>query len=75
MMIDQVVHAAAGQRLTACEMECVSGGTVLEKENLYPHKPGGVEVAVYLDGTYMGTATVNPNDPQGPFNPPLPSNR
>lgn len=63
----------AGAVMTAQEAENVYGG-ILEKENLYPRKFGAVEVAVYFDGIYMGTARVNPNDPRGPFNPPLPNN-
>ena len=74
MTTNQVPRAAPGHTLAAAELHQVSGG-ILEKENLYPHKPGGVEVAYYLDGTYMGTATVNRDDPIGPFNPPVPSNR
>lgn len=56
------------------ELMLVSGGAVAEKENLYPRRPGQREVAVYVDGMYMGTAHVNPNDPLGLFNPPIPAN-
>ncbi|MEO8627529.1 MAG: hypothetical protein ABI612_05425 [Betaproteobacteria bacterium] len=72
MKIDRTVRAVAGIELIEREAAQVSGG--IEKENLYPHKPGGVEVGYYLDGIYMGTATVNRNDPTGPFNPPVPCN-
>jgi hypothetical protein len=61
--------------LCASEIAQVSGGEVLEKENLYPRKPIQTEVAVYVDGHHMGTAHVNPGDPSGPFNPPWPLNR
>lgn len=60
--------------LTDEEQALVSGGVVLEKENLYPRKPIQTEVAVYVDGIYMGTAHVNSGDPAGPFNPPVPNN-
>ncbi len=73
MMITKGVQAIAGRVLSSRELEEVSGG-ILENENLYPHKPGGVEIGVYVDGIYLGTATVNRGDPLGPFNPPFPLN-
>jgi hypothetical protein len=78
----EAVNATAGRVICASEIAQVSGGSVgpashplvLEKENLYPRKPGGVEVAVYVEGIYMGTATINRDTPIGPFNPPVPNN-
>jgi hypothetical protein len=43
------------QLVTDEQMNQVSGGTVLEKEGLYPRKFGYVEYALYIDGAYIGT--------------------
>ena len=74
MRTNQISVNRVGHDLSSAEIGVVSGGAVLEKENLYPRKPGQREVAVYVDGTYLGTAHVNPDDPIGPFNPPWPNN-
>jgi hypothetical protein len=69
----------AGAVLSAEETRQVSGGGY-DFENSVPAKPGQVEVAIYVDGVFMGTGHVNRDDWEmhqagaewcqlGPFNP------
>jgi hypothetical protein len=49
------------QKMDRDAMADVSGG-VLQKEGLYPRKPGDVEYELYVDGIYIGTDYANPAD-------------